>query len=458
MSGYLLEILLAFSAAWGWLLWSWQRDQVVCDTPNARPSPLGDGPLVAAGLIAVTAITALATVTFNLLVLWLCFAAFLGVSVQLARRIPDPAPIISDPFNAPPPVLWMRSRAAALASFACLTMGIGILIVLSGRFQLSEISSALQPVLHPSHGIGGPSVKLLAVRVAVVAVLVGTGMASFTSPLHFAGLEALQQWPGAVAGWWVTMSRLLGLMLVWRIVQATYSGLESALVSVMLGLAVLSLMHGAASLWQELSWRGLVARLLVLHSGLNWLALAAAIVKPATTSEFAPPFNSDAEWLIATWAASSLALLVLLGTEQSLCATPQRLDYFEQLQGLQQHHPLATLCVLIGGLSLVIAPPLPQFWSSLTLLLSVLTPGAAIPEHARLMPHPAVVLGLVVGLLSLLAATIRTISLFSPLVFNESLGSQHLIRQRGPLLVAVIGSALLVLAGLFPNWWLIDGP
>jgi len=202
----------------------------------------------------------------------------------------------------------------------------------------------------------------------------------------------------------------------------------------------------------------LSARLLVLQSGLNWLALAAAVVKPATTSDVAPPFNGGAEWLIATWATSSLALLVLLGAEQSLCATPRRLDYFEQLKGLQKQHPLVTMCVLIGGLSLVIAPPLPQFWSSLALLLSVLTPGAAIPEHARLMPHPAVVLGLVIGLLSLLAATIRTISLFSPLVFDESLGSQHLIRQRGVLLVAVIGSGLLVLAGIFPNWWLIEGP
>lgn len=455
MTGYLFELILAFSGAWGGLLWLWCRDLRHRTQDDDSPRTTVDFAFVLTGLLASGAITALATVTFNVLVLWFCYAAFLGVTVQLARHIPDPAPIISDQFELPPPVLWVRCRAAAMASLLCLSVGLGVIVAMSGKLQLTEITSALQPLLHPSHDFGGPSLKLLALRAAVVAVLVGTGLTTFASPLHFASLEALQQWPGAIAGWWATHARLLGLMIVWRVIQAMYSGLESVLISVLLGLAVLSLLHGAASLWQELSLRGFAARLLIVQAGLNWLALAAAVVKPVGPPETALPFGDGGQWLIGGWCASSLALVVLLGVEQSLRSAPLRVDSFEQLKGLKLHHPLATACLLIGGLSLVIAPPLPQFWMSLTLILNVLIPGPAMPELARLMPHPAIVLGLVVALLSLLATTVRAAMLLAPLVFDEALGSQHLTRQRSALIVAAIGCGFLVIAGLRPDWWLL---
>ncbi len=455
MPGYLVEVLLALSGAWGGLLCLWCGDLQSRETDDDSPRTTLDRPFVFAGLIAVTAITGLATASLNVLVLWLCFAAFLGVTVQLARRIPDPAPIISDQFELPPPVLWVRCRAAAGASLLCFTIGLGVIVALSGRLNLAEITEALQPILHPAHTIGRPSLRLFALRAAVISVLVGTGLTTFTSPLHFAALEALQQWPAAIAGWWATTARLLGLMIVWRIMQATSSGLESVLIPVLLGLAILSLVHGAASLWQDVSLRGFAARVLVVHAGLNWLAIAAAIAKPVAASGAVLPFGEASQWLIGSWCASSLALLVLLSAEQSLCAAPQRIDSFDQLKGLKQHHPLATLCLLIGGLSFVIAPPLPEFWALLTLTLSVLTPGTAIYEHARLMPHPAIVLGLVIAVLSLLATTVRAATLLSPLVFEEALGSRHLTRQRGVLVVVVIGSGALLLAGLRPDWWLL---
>lgn len=446
MSGVLIEILLAFAMGWSWLVWCWKFD--TDRSPTSNPPVTINFGLVYGGLLAVTVLTAMATVMWNVSLLWLCWAGHLGVTAMLARRIPDPAPLIIDQTESAPPVLWKRCRAAVIASGICGTLGLLLLVVLSGEWGLTEISAALQPILQPTHSFGGVTHRVLLVRAAVVLVLVGTGLATFTSPLHLAAFEMLRLWPGAIAGWWLTMTRLLGLTIVWRIVQATYSGLESTIVAVTVALGVLSLVHGTISLWQSCSLRGYIARLMLLQSGLCWLAVAAEIVKPVGGAEY---WHGGFDWISVSWCGSSLAVMVLLGVEQSLCGSNQRLDFFDQLTGLKQHHSLATWCLLIGGLSLTLMPPLPQFWSCLTLIMGALTPGRAIIDHAGLMPHPAVVLGLVIAAMCLVASTVRTIGLLSPLVFDESLGGQQFARRCNVLAIAVVGGVLLIVAGVVPR-------
>ncbi len=446
MSGMLIETLLAFAMGWSWLVWCWKFD--VERSPTSTSTASNQFGLFYGGLLAITVLTGTASVVWNVALLWLCWAGHLVVTAMLARLIPDPAPLIIDHAEAAPPVLWKRCQAAVIASGVCGTLGLLLLVVVSGRWDLTEISAALQPILQPTHSFGGVPHRVLIVRAAVVLILVGTGLSTFTSPLHLAAFEMLRLWPGAIAGWWLTMTRLLGLTVVWRIVQATYSGLESTIAAVAVALGVLSLVHGTISLWQSCSLRSYVARLMLLQSGLCWLAVAAEIVKPAGGVDF---WQGGFDWISISWCGSSLAMLVLLGVEQSLCKTNQRLDFFDQLTGLKQHHPVATWCLLIGGLSLTLMPPLPQFWSCFTLIMGVLTPGRAVIEHAGLMPHPAIVLGLVIAATCLVASTVRTIGLLSPLVFDESLGGQHFDRRRNALAIAVVGGVLLVVAGVMPR-------
>lgn len=409
MSGYILELLLGFTIVWGGLVAYFKRQSVELSRRDLLIQPLP--PVVPACLAGITAVTATASLSFHLAVLWLSFAVYLVLMVVIARRMPDYSVRSTDQFDAPPPLLWVRCRASAIASFLCFTTGCVLLFILTKSWHLSDIATTLDPIIKSSQAIGGPSQKVLALRVSVVLILVGTGLATYTSPLHVATYEALMQWPGAVAGWWITSSRLLGLILIWRLVQTTFLGLESVLIGVMFAVGALSLLHGVSSLWQPNSLRSLLGRWLLVQSGLCWMLMASDLAKAPAIHGASMRFASGFDGLVGIWWTSSLTLWVMLAAEQWGLPNLHRLESLNSSEDLPPISPFARKTLQLGLLSMSLIPPMPQAWFTLSLLLNAFMPGSLIDEHATLMPHPVVMVGMGLGLLAMAAVTMRVLGL-----------------------------------------------
>ena len=196
-------------------------------------------------------------------------------------------------------------------------------------------------------------------QAVVVLLFVGVSAIGLSAPAPFLGLDLCDAWPGAVAGWWLMLARTMCLAFVWRVAVQTLVGFESACTLTAIAIGSLSLLLGAAGLWQRDALRSVVGRLLLIHSGLSWLIVAAMSAKPtgdATTITLGGvPVGVFLAVLL--WAIGSIAVLVIFAIEQSLTAGRGRLEFVEEYSGLGHLRPLAAGCLSAGLLSLTLIPP-----------------------------------------------------------------------------------------------------
>ena len=407
-------------------------------------------------LLQATGCVAVALFTQNLIVMTLAFAALVGllpklVALQCSTGTPE-ANADSD-----------RARWTCLASVICVGLASVILMAITRSMTLSEIQAGLQASFRPEHALAPASSGFAywCGHAAVVLLFVGVSAMGLSAPAPFLGLDLCDAWPGVVAGWWLMLSRAMCLAVVWRVGVATLVGLESACVLTALAIGSLSLLIGAAGLWHRDALRSVVGRLLLIHGGLSWLAVAAMSAKPtgdATTISLGGlPVGVDLAALL--WAVSSVALLVIFATEQALTLGRERLEFVEEFAGLGRTRTLAAASLSAGLLSLTVIPPLPGFWCGAGLLGAAFLPGTPTFAHATLLPHPAVLWMSVLALLALLVASGRVLGIVARMTGDEPLGSVRLslASWKPPcpdvliLFVALMLAGVLLSVGCWPG-------
>ncbi len=135
----------------------------------------------------------------------------------------------------------------------------------------------------------------------------------------------------------------------------------------------------------------------------------------------------------------SVGFVGAMSVLQYLDRSERPIDHLEDMNGIIRRQPVATVCLVVSLLSLASIPPLPGFWSQLTLVAANLS-----VEMKSSVGH--VVIGLV--LLNLLMSAAACFRLVSTMCFEPMLGRPRPSGGIAPLGIGLLCSLFLVGAGL----------
>ncbi len=371
-------------------------------------------------LLLLTLIGLMAVVgTENLLVIFLGLElASITLYIMVAFVAPGPKPA-----EAALNYFFFGSVAAAF-----LLYGMSLLFGISGSIDLRVIADAV--------GEAGNDPLLL---VALALILVGFGFKVAAVPFHLWSPGVYQEAPAPVAGFIASGSKLAGFFIMAKFMtfglaatagSADWGGFGAGWVPLVAGMAAISMLVGNLGALVQPTVSRIMAFSGIGHSGFILAALAAANENALRAVLF----------YSLIYGLANLVAFGVIGRVRRLRGS----DRVEDFTGLAKESPLAAGALALSLLSLAGLPPLAGFFGKFQLFAATLGGGSELPGLIWLVS---------------LALLMSAVSLFYYLrilkaAFFVEAGpamESRTANSRGTDFVLGVGSALLILFGLFPE-------
>lgn len=342
---------------------------------------------------------------------------------------------------------WLSGSVCGL-----IILGVALLGGLTSRVDLSEVQTVLRQAAEADTSLAETlNWRLVAARCAAVSVVVAACVMLGAAPLD----QRMRRMSDSMSHWdgwlWSHGSRCLGACLLWKVGAIALAPLGTSLLPCLVAVSVLTLLKGAASLWQREDPVGITARLVTINTGTLLLAVAAGMDEVDRGTSTVQPLMGAGP--VALLFITSVVGSALVGVAD-LCLG--RIRFTDELAGVSRQHRLLAFVLGVGLISLTPLPPLPGFWCWISLVISVFIPTLPAPEPAAALASPAVLVGLGFALAAQLAAVVRVMQLVIVMSTREPLGPRPSEPSQWLRWGGLAGAALMLIAGLVPQWGVAD--
>ena len=261
----------------------------------------------------------------------------------------------------------------SILSSALLLYGFSFLYGIAGSTELTEIRTRVMQLMTEGGGLSRLA------PLAVVLVVAGAAFKLAAVPFQFYAPDVYQGTTSTNAGVLAVAPKLAGVILLARLLVVAMPGTERFSWQLLMAISMITMTLGnVLALWQQ-NIRRMLAYSSIAHAGYLLMGLAVALALAGhATSDGAAVDGLGASlfyllvYMIAT--VGTFAALTYLSSEQ------RDVDGVDELAGLGTTHPLVAIALALFMFSLTGIPPLAGFWGKLSLLLSALSVGSAMPE------------------------------------------------------------------------------
>ncbi|MCH8830970.1 MAG: hypothetical protein IID45_15465 [Planctomycetes bacterium] len=345
----------------------------------------------------------------------------------------------------------MRHFVLGLLSTALLLFGFSLIFGLAGSTNFVEIRTVLTDSYRADAESAATGSKLGIA--ALVLVFAAVAMRISAVPFHFGGPEFLETSSVWSAGLLSVLPKIAGFLILLRFCLPVLVGFEESGMLIAVALSAASLAVCSAMALFQSNLRRLLAYVVTASSGFVLVGVAVgfwsqAHLQPGTASVGVLDGTTAAVIQLAVFVVSIVVVYAVL---HYLHRTGHRVDHVEDLRGLIRTEPAAAVCLLVALLSLAGIPPLPGFWARLLLLLSSLSVPGELDGSAASAPHGAFVALAILAAIAVLLLAAVLMRLIAVIFLEGRVGRTRPGGGSGSLAVAVVGAALLILAGLFPG-------
>jgi NADH-quinone oxidoreductase subunit N len=332
----------------------------------------------------------------------------------------------------------------SILASALLLFGLSFLYGVTGTISISRMPSGLMASSLE------PSAVVVLVPLAMLLVAAGLGFKMAAVPFHFYAPDVYQGTSNANAGLLAVAPKIAGLVVLIRLVIATFPHVGPVMWQASLLIAIVSMTLGnVVALWQK-NIRRLLAYSSIAHAGYLFLGMTVATALPAG------PLRGEA--LAATLFYLLVYVLATLGSFAALTylgRETRQVDDVEQLSGLGMSHPAIAVALAVCLLSLTGIPPLAGFWGKLLLFANALAVASA-DAGAGLGVRPWLIGLAVVGAVNAAISAGYYLRVIAAMYFRETTAPLAAAGGRGAWLTTVMTAALVVAIGLAPGRWVAE--
>lgn len=308
---------------------------------------------------------------------------------------------------------------------ALLLFGVSLLYGATGFMELSRIHTAL--VVHSGAGYTGLAL------VALVLILAALLFKTASAPFHGYLLDVYQGSSFAAAAVIAVPAKVAYFGIMYRLLQdGPFYAFADYWRPVLLGVAVLSFAFGGLQGIAQTNLKRILACSSVLNAGFILLAVGFAGARSAAFYLF----------VYGLMTVTIIALWLRLGTRHA------DVDTIDDLEGLGQRRPRNAALMSVALLSFAGIPPTAGFFSKFLVVFAVFQTSSS--------QMLAVNVAVVVGVIGTVLAAFFYFGLLRAVWFRPDGGTApaETDRRWNYGAVAILGTALLVLLGLFPGLWL----
>jgi NADH-quinone oxidoreductase subunit N len=345
----------------------------------------------------------------------------------------------------------------SILSAAVLLYGFAFLYGLTGSTRLDAIRGVLEIAYKSDAGTPATSGSTLGI-LALVLIFSGLGFKIAAVPFHFYAPDVYEGTSAFNAGILAVMPKLAGFVALIHIASQSLVGFETTGQQLALILAAITMTGGNCLALLQNNVRRMLAYSSIAHAGYMLIGIAVgfweewnvklSLDAAASVGLMGLPGGVRASLLYLL--AYSLTSVGLFAALVYLARPGKQIDHIDELTGLSKSQPVVATAIAIFLFSLAGIPPLPGFWAKLSVFASALSVRHEVADGVY-AAHPAFVWLAVIGALNAAIGGVYYLRMIALMFLNDPLSSARPAGGR-PAFVAVVGSAILVLAfGLAPR-------
>jgi NADH-quinone oxidoreductase subunit N len=325
-------------------------------------------------------------------------------------------------------------------SSALFLFGLSLLYGMAGTTMIDGIRKVLSGAGANATGLSSN----VAGATAILLMLVGFGFKVAAVPFHQWAPDAYEGAPAPVTAWIATGSKLasfVAFMKVFLHAVLPWSNPSTSIVGpgwvgIIAIIAAITMTYGNFAALAQRNLKRLLAYSSIAHAGYILVGVAAISVSTAGPKAAAAVLYYLIVYAFANVGAFALAAWLARDLDS---------DDIDDLNGLGYQQPLLATCVLLLMLSLIGIPPLAGFFAKLYVFMEALNQAAG-EEQVTLMWLVAL------GLLNSVVSAFYYVRVLKAMFLHEPGLKRLAPAERSIAAPIVIGTAVVVLFGLVPDW------